>query len=442
MKTYPSIGIQAPEVYLPAKNIDYSKWAVVACDQYTSQPDYWQKVEKLVGDAPSTYKMILPEAYLGTPREAAHQKNIDETMRSYLEQGVLTPVNGFIYTERKVEHHTRKGLITALDLEQYSFIKGSRSMIRATEGTIIERLPPRIRIRKTALLEIPHILVLIDDPEKTVIEPLTKYKTAMERLYDFDLMQNGGHLEGFLVNDAGTEKNIVKALENLAAPSSFKRRYHLEKDETPFLYAVGDGNHSLATAKSIWEEIKSGVSADHPARFALVELVNIHDEGIVFEPIHRLLKNVHVDLFSAMCEFWQEKIDFEMQDDFLSMKNEVIAQSPSSQKFGVFHSGVCGLAILKKDPRHALTVGSVQEFLDHLRSKEGMDEIDYVHGDDAISQLGTTGNNAGIYLPALAKSRLFEAVIKDGELPRKTFSMGEANEKRFYLECRKIQTRS
>jgi hypothetical protein len=172
-----------------------------------------------------------------------------------------------------------------------------------------------------------------------------------------------------------------------------------------------------------------------------VELVNIHDEGIVFEPIHRLLKNVHVDLFSAMCEFWQEKIDFEMQDDFLSMKNEVIAQSPSSQKFGVFHSGVCGLAILK-DPRHALTVGSVQEFLDHLRSKEGMDEIDYVHGDDAISQLGTTGNNAGIYLPALAKSRLFEAVIKDGELPRKTFSMGEANEKRFYLECRKIQTRS
>ena len=439
MKTYSGIGIQSPEVYLPAKNIDYSKWAVVACDQYTSQPDYWQEVEKLVGNAPSTYNLILPEAYLGTPRETAHQKNIDATMRNYLEQGVLKLVNGFIYTERKLGHHTRKGLITALDLEQYSFKKGSRSMIRATEGTIIERLPPRIKIRKTAMLEIPHILVLINDPDRTVIEPLTKCKTAMEQLYDFDLMQNGGHLEGFLVNNADMERSIVEALENLATPSSFNRRYRFENDETPFLYAVGDGNHSLATAKSIWEETKFGVSADHPARFALVELVNIHDEGIIFEPIHRLLKRVHVDLFSAMREFWQEKVSFELQDDFSVMKEEVIALSPSSQKFGVFHSDGYWLATLK-DPRHALTVGSVQDFLDHLRDKEGMDEIDYVHGDDAIYQLGTTGENAGIYLPALAKSRLFEAVIKDGELPRKTFSMGEANEKRFYLESRKIQT--
>ncbi len=438
MKNYPKIGLQSPEILLPSKDIDYTKWAVVACDQYTSQPDYWQSVEKIVNGSPSAYRLILPEAYLGTPQEDTHQKDIDPTMREYLAQGILYPVNGFIFTERSVEGHLRRGLIAALDLEQYSFQKGSRSMIRATEGTIIERLPPRIKIRKTALLEIPHILVLIDDPEKTVIEPLAAHISEMEELYDFDLMQNGGHLKGYLVKNEKMEEAITSALDKLAEPESLAKRYRLTSNEAPFLYAVGDGNHSLATAKSIWEEIKTSVPENHPARFALVELVNIHDSGIVFEPIHRLLKNTQLDLLAAMQDHWKGGISIQKESDFAEMRQKVLSQPAERQQFGFFNSD--GLwTILLQNPRHSLTVGSVQDFLDQMRSRKGMGEIDYVHGDEIIRKLGCETGSAGIYLPALQKSRLFEAVIKDGELPRKTFSMGEANEKRFYLECRKIQ---
>ncbi len=438
MKTYPDIGIQSPEILLPAKSIDYTKWSVVACDQYTSQPEYWQTVEKIVDDSPSTYHMILPEAYLGTPRAEAHQQQIDPAMRDYLARGILRLVDGFIYTERCVDNHFRRGLIVALDLEQYSFKKGSRSMIRATEGTIIERLPPRIKIRKTALLEIPHILVLIDDPDRTVIEPLAERTSEMENLYDFELMQNGGHLKGYLIDKNRIEGEITSALEKLAEPQSLAQRYHLGSGEAPFLFAIGDGNHSLATAKSIWEEIKVRVGEDHPARFALVELVNIHDAGIVFEPIHRLIKNCSLDLLSAMQVEWQGEMTIEKKADFAEMKQQVLSQPAESQQFGFFAAdGIWTVTLLK--PRHSLTVGSVQDFLDRMRSKVGMGEIDYVHGDETICKLGTEKGGVGIYLPALQKSRLFEAVIKDGELPRKTFSMGEANEKRFYLECRKIQ---
>jgi uncharacterized protein (DUF1015 family) len=362
----------------------------------------------------------LPEAYLGTPKEAAHQKAINATMHEYLDQGILYPVNGFIYTERFVENHLRRGLIAALDLEQYSFQKGSQSLIRATEGTIIERLPPRIRIRKSALLELPHIMVLIDDPEKTVIEPLAAQTSAMDALYDFDLMQNGGHLKGFLVKNAEMEKSIVAALEKLSQPEILSRRYKLTKGETPFLYAVGDGNHSLATAKSIWEEMKATAGEDHPARYALVELVNIHDEGINFEPIHRLLKNVSADLISKMKHYWNDEISIENQKDFSQIKKNVLSQSDDCQRFGYFSSEGFQLISLE-NPRHSLTVGSVQNFLDQMHLSHNIGEIDYVHGDDAILKLGTAANNAGIYLPVLSKSQLFEAVIKDGELPRKTF---------------------
>ncbi len=439
MTTYAKIGIQSPEILLPNRQIDYAKWAVVACDQYTSEPEYWQEVERIAADSPSTYRMILPEAYLGTPREAVHQQQIDATMRSYLEKDIFTTVNGFIYTERSVAHGTRHGLIVALDLEQYSFQQGSQSLIRATEGTIIERLPPRIKIRKSALLEIPHILVLIDDPNMTVIEPLAENKNRMPALYDFDLMQNGGHLSGFLVDKPEIENQIITALGKLADPQVSAQRYHLTGKEAPFLYAVGDGNHSLATAKSIWEEIKNHVSAEHPARFALVELVNIHDAGIIFEPIHRLLKNISCDLTAALRAYWQDALDIVKQADFSELKENVISQSDGTQKFGLIEQNCFNLVTLRES-KHSLTVGSVQDFLDQLRSQNKFEEIDYVHGDETILKLGSQKGNAAIFLPALAKSHLFEAVIKDGELPRKTFSMGEANEKRFYLECRKIQT--
>lgn len=438
MRNYKSIGIQVPEVLLPSKEIDYTKWAVVACDQYTSQPEYWQKAQEIIGNSPSTFWMILPEAFLGTDQEDVHQSNINSHMSDYVNDKILQPVNGLIYIERTLGNKKRKGLITALDLEEYSFKKGTKSMIRASEGTIIDRLPPRIKIRKKALLEMPHILVLIDDPQMSVIEPLAAEKSSLSRLYDFDLMQDGGHLEGYLVSDKAIEENIVKSLEKLIDPDAFIKKYALEKDETPFLFAVGDGNHSLATAKSVWDEMKADLPEDHPARYALVEIVNIHDEGILFEPIHRLLKEIKVDPSDAMKKFFKDQLSIEKTADFPSMKEKVVAQKEGEQKFGYFDQRGFWLVGIQQ-PDHTLTVGNVQNFIDQYLVNKGAAEVDYVHGDDAILDLGIHQGNAGFYLPVMKKSQLFETVIKDGELPRKTFSMGEANEKRFYLECRKIQ---
>lgn len=438
MRNYKKIGIQAPEVLLPSEDINYAQWAVVACDQYTSQPEYWQQVRESVADSPSTYWMILPEAYLGTAQAEEHQKEINTRMVDYLDKDIISPVEGFIYIERTLGEKKRSGLIAALDLEQYSFQKGAKSLIRATEGTIIERLPPRIKIRKDALLEIPHILVLIDDPGKSVIEPLAMRKSDMKNLYDFELMQSGGHLEGYLVSNPGIERQITSALEALVEQETFTKKYGLAKDEAPFLYAMGDGNHSLATAKSVWDEIKAQANSNHPARFALVEIVNIHDEGIVFEPIHRLAKGIRADLTASMQEFFPETLNIKQMGSFEEMKVKVIAQHDNEQKFGFFTKDGYWLYSLLK-PKQSLTVGNVQEFLDDFLSANGAKEVDYVHGDDAIHELGLRDKNAGFYLPVMQKSQLFRTVIKDGVLPRKAFSMGEANEKRFYLECRKIK---
>lgn len=437
MKNYTSIGIQAPEVLLPTKNVDYSSWAVVACDQYTSQPEYWQKTKRIISDSPSTFWMILPEAFLDTEEEETHQSTINSRMLEYLENDVLQPINGFIFTERSIGNTKRRGLIAALDLEEYSFKKGTQSLIRSTEGTIIDRLPPRIKIRKDAPLEIPHILVLIDDPQKSVIEPLADNKSSLTSLYDFDLMQEGGHIEGYLVSDDAVEKNLVIALEKLISPETFSEKYSLSKNESPFLFAVGDGNHSLATAKSVWDEMKGRVGKNHPARYALVEIVNIHDDGILFEPIHRLIKDVQVDPIKALQEFFTSNITIEKSLDFSKMREKIVTQKEDEQKFGFFNEGGFWLINILK-PEHTLTVGNVQNFLDDYLSEKSTADIDYVHGDETILKLGTVNNQAGFYLPAMQKSQLFKTVIKDGELPRKTFSMGEANEKRFYLECRKI----
>ena len=438
MKNFFDIGIQAPDVLLPAEGIDYVRWAVVACDQYTSEPEYWDAVEKFVGDAPSTYHMILPEAYLGTAKEAAHQRQINLSMQAYMQNHVLTPREGFIFTERAIGSKQRRGLIAALDLEQYSFSKGSKSLIRATEGTILDRLPPRIKIRKDALLEIPHILVLIDDPKGTVIEPLSGKKSEMDKLYDFDLMQSGGHLSGYRIQDEKIEKQIVDALGELLKPEQFQQKYNVGESEAPFLYAVGDGNHSLATAKSVWDEVKANRSDTDPARFALVELVNIHDPALEFEPIHRLLKNPRIDLQTALNVSFPQGITAEKQADFASMKTIVMQAPAAVQKFGLITPA--GFWVYEiRQPRQALTVGSVQAFLDDLVNKNELESVDYVHGDETVRGLGSQPGHAGIFLPVMQKSQLFEAVIKDGSLPRKTFSMGEANEKRFYLECRQIQ---
>ena len=300
MKNYEKTGVQIPQVWLPRAGVDLHKWATIACDQFTSQPDYWQSVEALVGDAPSTLHLTFPEVYLERPDADARIQRIQSAMQQYLAQGLLTPHDGMVYVERRIGGKLRRGLVLALDLEQYDYNKGSRSLIRSTEGTIVERLPPRMRIRQGAALELPHILVLIDDPACTVIEPLGAAKERLQPLYDFELMLDSGHLAGYLVNDAALEAQVIQALEALADPASFAQKYAVDADQAVLLFAMGDGNHSLATAKAIWNRIKAQVGMDHPARYALVEIENVHDEGLEFEPIHRALFGLKQDILAEM----------------------------------------------------------------------------------------------------------------------------------------------
>jgi hypothetical protein len=441
MKTFEKIGVQIPRVYLPAAGIDLTKWAVVACDQYTSEPEYWEQVERIVGDSPSTYHMILPEIYLGTPEEAEKTRCINIRMQEYLDRGLLIPHEGIFYVERWFGSKCRRGILLCLDLEKYDFRKGSQSLIRATEGTIVERLPPRMKIREHAVLEIPHIIVLIDDPERTVIEPLGllagQGSEALVEHYDFDLMLGSGHLAGFQVVDPQVEAGVIQALDALAEPENFRRKYGLGADQSLFLFAMGDGNHSLATAKSIWEKNKSRVGMDHPSRYALVEIENVHDEGIDFEPIHRVLFGLNQDIMTAMQEHFGSNYRFTPTPDLQVMTETVECWCENKQAFGVITESVVGYVEIE-NPSSNLAVGTLQTFLDGFMKAGGAAKIDYVHGFDAVSRLGSQPRNSGFFLPCMDKNDLFKTVILDGALPRKTFSMGEAFEKRFYMESRKI----
>ncbi|RPJ44113.1 MAG: DUF1015 domain-containing protein [Chloroflexi bacterium] len=447
MKNVPEIGIQIGEILLPNETVDLQKWAVIACDQFTSQPEYWQQVREIVGAAPSTLNMILPEVYLGTREEQARIHSTQAAMRRYLDEQILGPQQGFILVERTVTGqdgapHTRRGLMLALDLERYDFSKGSQSLIRATEGTILERLPPRIRIREGAPLEVPHILVLIDDPERTVIEPLVEAqarsrRNELRRLYDTDLMQGSGHLHGSLVVDPALETRTIQALKKLAEPERFQNHYGVGPDKGVLLFAVGDGNHSLATAKSIWENIKPQVGMDHPARYALVEIENVHDEGLSFEPIHRVLFGLHQDWKAGLDSQFGGKMHYAPSASPGEMIAAVNRQSGPGQSFGVINNQGAGVVSILDAPAN-LPVGTLQAFLDGWLKQGAADHIDYVHGDEVVCQLGAQPGNLGFYLPALDKGDLFKTVILDGSLPRKTFSMGEAHEKRFYMESRKI----
>lgn len=436
MRVYSQIGLQAADVLLPKNEIDLSTWAVVACDQFTADSEYWIRIEKETHNLRSTYHLILPEAYLGTQQAQNHQAKVNPTMERYIHEGVFQEIEGFIFVERVIRSGIRQGLIAALDLEQYDFHPDSHSLIRATEGTIVDRLPPRIAIRKDAPLELPHILVLIDDPNFSVIRPVVEIKDNLKKVYDFELMAGGGNLCGYLINDRNIEDRIVNALLDLASAKWQKNRYGTSAH--PLLYAVGDGNHSLATAKSIWESIKPEAGENHPARFALVELVNLHDPAIVFEPIHRVLMNVDFDLRAEMESFFDGELETESVSHYSNLKSMVEAQDGINQIFGWLTPGKM-VAVKITNPPHTLTVGSLQKFLDKLKEKYPKVEIDYIHGDEAINELSSKPQNAGFVLPAMDKFKLFEAVIKNGPLPRKTFSMGEANEKRYYLEARKIK---
>lgn len=443
--TFEKVGVQVPKILLPKSGTDMSKWAVIACDQYTSDPGYWKRLEQQTAGSLSTLNLIFPEAYLEDEDADRRIAAINSNMEAYLADGSLEEQPpGFILVDRKTAVvGSRKGLIMALDLECYDYNKGARSLIRATEGTILDRLPPRIKVREKAPIELPHIMVLIDDPQRTVIEPL--FREQLETVYDFELLENGGHLKGYRVDQTELINRVVSALEGLADPEVYREKYQTDGDV--MLYAMGDGNHSFATAKAIWEQLKKdsgGLAAvkNHPARYALVELVNVHDPGLEFEAIHRVLFNVNcVHLKQQMQAFFAARntpCSFELCAN-LAEAQDIVAENEDRHAFALVLGGKYA-ACAVENPEYTLTVATLQAFLDHyLEQDNPAAGIDYIHGEKSVTELGSRTGCVGFYLPAISKHDLFKTIVHDGALPRKTFSMGEADEKRFYLECRRIR---
>jgi uncharacterized protein (DUF1015 family) len=410
--------------FLPAdilipKTDSMEKWAVIACDQFTSDKAYWERVRRNAEGAVSTINLILPEAELGTELEAAHTAEINRTMADYMKNDVFTTYpNSFVYVERTLENGSvRKGLVGMVDLDAYDYTTGATSAIRATERTVPERIPPRQRVRRDAPIELPHILMLCDDHKKVLIEPISAKKNSLKKLYDFDLMEGGGHIAGWLVTGRDVEE-FNKTLTDYTA--SVGEKYEGLKG-VPMVFAVGDGNHSLATAKSCYEELKKNHPGEdlsrHPARFALVELENIHDEAQAFEPIHRVVFKTN-----------PEKL-------LETLEKTYCAEGGFPVKWYI---GTKSGTVYLDRKKSELAVGALQSFLDAYL-KENAGEIDYIHDDDALVELAKKPDSIGFLLPAMEKSQLFRGVIADGILPRKTFSMGHSREKRYYLEGRKIK---
>ncbi|MGA2546520.1 MAG: DUF1015 domain-containing protein [Rectinemataceae bacterium] len=442
------LGVRVPEVYLPAAGTDYATWAVVACDQYSSEREYWKRMEAAVAGAPSALGLIFPEAYLEDADAEARIARIQANMREYIAHDVLAPAGeGLVLVERftPFERKPRVGLVLAVDLEAYRYGADSTSLIRPSEGTIVERLPPRMRIRRGAVLELPHIMLLLDDPRRSVIEPIYAAREGLPKLYDFDLMLGSGHARGWKVADPAILGALANALAVLADPAAFRARYGFAEQSSlnPLLFAVGDGNHSLATAKAVWEEIKTAHSGEagimeHPARYALVELVNVYDEGLPFHPIHRILVGVEEGELVGALEGRQEfEIDRHSSPEAAIAVVDAHDTSDAAQRVACV-SSAGSLIITFPRPKAKLAAGTLQDFLDpFLKSRPGLG-IDYIHGTESLLALAAKPGNLGLYLPSIDKSGFFATVIRDGVMPRKTFSMGEAPEKRFYIEARRI----
>ena len=419
-----TIGFESAEILLPDfDKTDGTKWAVVACDQYTSEPEYWKKAEEIVGDSPSTLSMILPEVYLSQTEQRVPV--INASMREIMKKHLIAHPDSMILLERtQSDGKVRKGLIGAVDLECYDYRKGSDSLIRATEGTVLERIPPRVAIRRDAPLELPHVMLLIDDDHHTVIEPLLEQCKDEKPLYDFALMLGGGQVRAHALN-AKQQAFAKEALAELITPDAIKERYQNE-DLAPLLFAVGDGNHSLASAKASYEEIKASIGEDaaknHPARYALAEVVNLHDDALEFEPIYRVVFHCDPkDLLNALKAY------------LASLSGDAAAQTmhciTTAREFDLTVS----------HPVQQLTVGTLQSFLDLYAKEHPEMEVDYIHGEDSLRSLIKDENTVGFLFDGMRKDELFRTVIYDGALPRKTFSMGHAPDKRYYLECRKIK---
>ena len=418
-----NIPFKSANILLP-KNVDMTKWSVVACDQYTSEPECWKEVNDVVGDSPSTLRLTLPEIYLESDNVNERISEINNTMEEYVNNDLFVEYKDtMIYLQRtQNDGKIREGLIGVVDLEDYSFEKGSQTLIRATEKTVIERIPPRVKVRENALLELPHIMILIDDDKKDVIEPLSRLVSENDKVYDFDLMQKGGHVKGYKLNKDIID-NINEKLELLADQNNFNKKYGVS-DKGVLLFAMGDGNHSLATAKTCYENLKKTMSEEeylnNPARYALVELVNLHSSALEFEPIHRVVFNT--DPHNMLSELYKY---YEINEDGNGQEVEIVTKDFDKK-------------IYISNPKSNIAVGSIQMFLDdYLYKNEG--KIDYIHGDDTTREMGSDVNNIGFLFKVMGKEELFKTVILDGALPRKTFSMGHSYDKRYYLESRKIK---
>lgn len=398
-------GIRAKKILLP-KVEDLEKFSVIACDQFTSESEYWEELEKFVGDSPSALKLVYPEIYLEKDTENTI-KNINANMKKYdscgvfyqLEEGLILTVRSTPFVEKRI------GIIAAVDLEEYDFKVGKKPLVRATEGTIEERIPPRVRIRKDAIMEFPHIMVLFDDKERTIAEELYKNRKSFPKVYDFTLNMGGGKIEGYFIKDY---KSVLEKFDRLLDSEVLIKKYGTDDK---FQFAVGDGNHSLATAKTHWENVKKGLTEEeqktHPARYCLAEFVNIYDEGIYFEPIFRFVDGIDkVDFIEKL-----EKIDgnFEIFDGENTISKKADLSLPQ-------------------------TIRTLDAFIKEYLDENG-GKIDYVHGEENLKKLVKDSKKAvGIFLPKMDKEELFKYVSQSGALPRKTFSMGEGVEKRYYLE--------
>lgn len=397
--------VTSTDILLPCAE-DMGAWSVIACDQFTSEPEYWAAAEARAAEKPSTLSLMLPEAWLHTARADGADGRIADTMRRYLAEGVFQTVpDSFIYVERTLsDGRVRRGLVAALDLEQYDFTGTQRASVRSTEGTVEERLPPRVNIRRGAPLEMPHTLLLMDDRTDSVLSLAEKAKDTLEKVYDFDLMLGGGHIAGWRVSGE-TKAAVQSALDALDNAALQREKYGDAAENGKLTFAVGDGNHSLAAAKRFWEEKRKTLPENEretdPARFALVEIENIHEPSLDFEPIHRVIFDTDTSAFAA--EFTAHRTEWEAEDKTLGER--VAAAESFCRAYIAAHGGY----------------------------------IDYIHGDDTARSLGEKPNCAAVLLPPVEKSGLFLSVLKNGALPKKSFSMGNARDKRYYLECRKIR---
>ncbi len=414
----------------PADCIATGKWACIACDQFTSEPSYWEEAAAIVGDAPSTLQLMLPEVYLSETSERLPR--IHAAMRQALSSLLIShPQSMIALSRRQSDGRERRGLIGMIDLEAYDYTKGSTTLIRATEGTVLSRIPPRVAIRRDAPIELPHVMLLIDDPDDTVLAPLftEKAKETARTAYDCPLMLGGGHATGTFLSETQID-GVQRALEALITPEAMAARYG-DASLPPLLFAVGDGNHSLASAKAAYEEIKAAIgeeaAASHPARYALCEVVNLHDPALDFEPIYRVVFGVdREDILSSLRAY-------------LAQLNGSAAPQTLCCVFGA-EGHTLSLELRADHPVQQLTVGTLQAFLDAYAKEHPEIEIDYIHGEDSLKALACKEGAIGFLFDGMQKDQLFRTVLYDGALPRKTFSMGHARDKRYYMECRRIQS--